>query len=203
MEEVLSMVSSSYFEYFAVFMGAIGVFFNAKGNRLGWIFGFFSVFPYFFIFAYHHLFGSAFLNFYYTVSCFAGWLSWQSNSDAKPHNITLLSKQQLIWVLVMTLFLWATIYALLKITTSFTLLLPNFALGDALITALSLVAQWLLVKKKIENWYLWLMVNFVSVLIYAFAGLYLTAFLYSIYFVIAIYGILEWQREIKNSYQEK
>ena len=65
---------------------------------------------------------------------------------------------------------------------------------DAFTTVLSLVAQYLLTKKLIQNWYVWISVDVIYIALYAFKNLYLTAILYFIFLCMCIRGIMEWKR---------
>jgi nicotinamide mononucleotide transporter len=64
---------------------------------------------------------------------------------------------------------------------------------DALTTVMSLAAQYLLTKKFIENWYIWLAVDVIYVGLYFSRGLYLTAVLYAIFFGMCLVGLKEWR----------
>ena len=65
---------------------------------------------------------------------------------------------------------------------------------DAFPTAGSVIGQWLLARKYVENWPAWLVVNLVSVLLFAYKGLWLTVILYGIFVVLSVAGWRVWQR---------
>jgi nicotinamide mononucleotide transporter len=69
------------------------------------------------------------------------------------------------------------------------------AAWDALVTTLSLLAQYLLAKKKIENWWVWLVVNVLTVGLMLFKSLWLTAILYLIFAVLSYVGLKAWQKQ--------
>lgn len=64
---------------------------------------------------------------------------------------------------------------------------------DALTTGLSLSAQWLLNRKYVESWWLWIAADLVYVPLYAWKGLYLTAGLYAVFLVMATLGLVRWR----------
>ena len=68
---------------------------------------------------------------------------------------------------------------------------------DAFPTAVSLVGQFLLGRKYIENWAAWLVVNTVSVALFVHKGLWLTAVLYGVFVVLSVAGWLAWQRRLR------
>ena len=64
---------------------------------------------------------------------------------------------------------------------------------DALTTALSLVAQFMLSRKWIANWYFWIAADVVYIPLYAYKGLWLTAALYAIFLAMCVIGLLQWR----------
>ena len=65
---------------------------------------------------------------------------------------------------------------------------------DSLITALSLAAQFMMARKWIENWGVWILANFLSIGLLVYKGLYLTSGLYAVYQVLCALGLVEWVR---------
>ena len=63
---------------------------------------------------------------------------------------------------------------------------------DSLITALSLAAQFMMARKWIENWGVWILANFLSVGLLIYKGLYLTSGLYAVFQVLCVLGLAEW-----------
>jgi nicotinamide mononucleotide transporter len=70
---------------------------------------------------------------------------------------------------------------------------------DAFPTIVSILAQWLLARKVIENWYLWILADAVYICLYIVKALYLTALLYAIFIPICILGVLRWWRSLDNN----
>jgi nicotinamide mononucleotide transporter len=68
---------------------------------------------------------------------------------------------------------------------------------DSFITSLSIVATWMLARKIYEHWYLWIVVNFVSAVLFLTRGLYPTVILYVVYGVMSFAGLIEWKKTIK------
>lgn len=69
-------------------------------------------------------------------------------------------------------------------------------LFDSMSTALSIVAMWMLSRKLIEQWLVWLVVDMISVGLYLYKGIPLTAGLYAIYCVLAVAGYMRWRRSV-------
>ena len=69
----------------------------------------------------------------------------------------------------------------------------NVPFGDALTTALSFIAMWMLARKYIEQWILWIVGDALSVGLYIYKGIYFYAGLYALYAIIAVFGYINWR----------
>jgi nicotinamide mononucleotide transporter len=69
---------------------------------------------------------------------------------------------------------------------------------DAFITSLSIVATWMLARKIYEHWFLWIVVNFISAIIFMIKGLYPTVILYIVYCVMSFAGLVAWNKTISK-----
>jgi len=67
---------------------------------------------------------------------------------------------------------------------------------DSFITSLSIIATWMLARKIYEHWYLWIIVNAASVILFVTRGLYPTMILYLIYFAMSFVGLRAWKRSL-------
>lgn len=70
--------------------------------------------------------------------------------------------------------------------------------ADAFTTALSIVALWMLAKKYVEQWLVWIVVDVVYSFLYVYKGLYPTGALYLAYSVVAIFGYYKWKKSIER-----
>lgn len=69
---------------------------------------------------------------------------------------------------------------------------------DALTTAMSLVAQFMLSRKWVANWWLWIAVDLIYIPLYIHKGLWLTALLYVVFLIMCIAGLIEWRKAMKT-----
>jgi nicotinamide mononucleotide transporter len=94
-----------------------------------------------------------------------------------------------VWCALAALVTWVALWFLLDRATD-----SPVPLWDGLIASLSVVATWMLTRKYLEQWYVWIVANAIAVAVYLAAGLYPTAVLFFVYFVMAIIGLREWAR---------
>jgi nicotinamide mononucleotide transporter len=138
------------------------------------------------------LYGEAGLQFVFAALGFQGWYYWlYGGQNRKAAPITHASPRLLIAA------------GVFFVAGSFAMVLALRAAGgaapalDAGVTVLSLAAQYLLNRKTIENWLLWIVVDIVSIWLYISRGLQLTAVLYFIFLCLCVAGLLNWRRLLK------
>ena len=71
--------------------------------------------------------------------------------------------------------------------------------GDGFTTAASIVATWMLARKILEHWLVWILVDTVAAALYFYKGLYPSCALYIIYALIAILGYRQWKRDLATN----
>ena len=67
---------------------------------------------------------------------------------------------------------------------------------DAFLSSTSLVAQWMMTRKLLENWAVWIFVDVLYVGMFVYKGLYLTAGLYAVFLGLAVKGYLDWRASL-------
>ncbi len=110
---------------------------------------------------------------------------------AKQSDVRRVSRSVALWCASAAIIGWAGLWLLLSSGTD-----SPVPLWDALIASLSVVATWMLTRKYLEQWYLWIIANAVAVVVYSASGLYPTALLFFVYFTMAIVGLKRWKREV-------
>src|SRR5215475_3398641 len=130
---------------------------------------------------------------YFTLSVY-GWYEWLYGG--KGHTALKVSRTpQRVWgvLAVIALVVWASLGHL-------TSGLPGVSLPyvDAGTTTTSLIAQWMMTRKLLENWVLWTIVDVVYIGMFIYKGLYLTAFNYAVYLVLAVMGFFAWRKSLNQ-----
>lgn len=168
---------------------------SIKELHWSWPLAIISSVLYFFVFKDSLLYGEACLQLVFAALAFWGWWQWlRKGDDAQPAlAIQRLSARGWAVVVVASAILWPALALLLQHFTD-----SDVAWWDALPTALSLVGQALLGRKYIENWLVWLVVNTLSVGLFAYKGLWLTCVLYAMFTLMSIWGWRAWRRSLPN-----
>ncbi|AXQ69927.1 PnuC-like nicotinamide mononucleotide transport [Caulobacter phage CcrSC] len=144
---------------------------------------------FFFVFWGAKLYASAALQVFFTFVQVYGWWYWTRGDRGKAPPITTFPRDILAAVIVGGVLL---AFALSAILNQF--VTPKVLFWDTAIFGLSMAAQFLLDRKKIENWIVWGAVNAISVIVYSNQGLKVAAILYAALFVNVFWGYYEWAK---------
>ena len=167
-------------------LAAVGL--AAKEHILNWPAAIVSSGMYVVVFLRSNLYGDMALQLFYIVMSIYGWYFWLKGDNKKESHIANCKSQTVRNLLVISVCGFVAALFLLKKTDS------NVPYLDAFTTVSSLAGTWMLAKKFIENWLVWIVTDIVSVGMYTYKMLYATAFLYFILVVMAVYGYFEWRK---------
>lgn len=194
----LQKLPFSFTETLGFVTGAWCVWLTVKEHVWNWPVGIANSAFFFILFWQSSLFADAALQIVYIVLGFLGWYWWLHGGEKKT--TLLISRapwKEWVWLFVcLALGTWAEWIILVRAGDAAPFL-------DALTTAMSLVAQYLLTKKRFENWYLWMSVDVIYVYLYTYKHLYLTAILYAIFFAMCVRGYTEWKRTLHQIESKK
>lgn len=143
------------------------------------------------------LYGEAGVNLFFAVTALWGWWQWlhgHRGGSGAPLRIERLDRRGVRWCLLGYALLWLLCALLLRGVTD-----SDVPWADGFVTAGSVVGTVLLARKFIDNWPLWLLVNAASVALFAYKGLQLTVLLYVIFFLLAIWGWLGWNKRMASA----
>jgi nicotinamide mononucleotide transporter len=105
-------------------------------------------------------------------------------------DVVRISRRTALFCFITALILWGLLWFVLDRWTD-----SPVPLWDGLITSMSVVATWMLTRKYLEQWYVWIVANVIAVIVYLVMGMYPTAVLFMVYFAMAIIGVREWRRQ--------
>lgn len=171
-----------------------------KGKISCYIFGMISNICYSYISFKTQLWGHLCLNMlYYFPMQFVGISKWKKHMKKDKQEIfkTQLSIKEQIFYLIIAIIVTSILYIVLKYFGD------SNSVMDSMTTTLSVIAFILTVKRCIEQWYLWSVVNILSIIIWIYAYLngahcFATILMWSTYFILGLYFLYNWNKEIKN-----
>lgn len=175
-------------EWLGAIFGLFGVWLATKKNILTWPISIFSTLVYFIVFFESKLYGDMLLQIVFALTAVYGWRNWQKwkgqSVDAISWNRTIRNLS-LVWIGIS-----APVFGyLLKHVGGF---LPYL---DGITLSLSLLAQWLLAQKIIQNWHVWIIADFLYLYIYYQKQLFPTMLFYGILIILAVIGYWRWRKQ--------
>jgi nicotinamide mononucleotide transporter len=177
-------------------LGLLFLYFEIKQNPLLWPLGLLTSLFYIVIFFNARFYADMGLQFYYVLISIYGWYFWVKggkDGDSVELPVSRVSLKQAFWLIIITIPLFFVIVYILKNYTD-----SPVPFGDAFTTALSITATWMLARKILEQWLVWILVNAVSLALYIYKGLYPTVVLFVFYTLLSVVGYIKWKQTLKQ-----
>jgi nicotinamide mononucleotide transporter len=190
----LAAHGSSCLELVAVLFGIVSVLLSVRENIWSWPTALVNVSLYFALFFRSGLYSDMGLQVVYFILSLYGWYEWlYGGTDRTALKVSRTPSRLWAILALLALVVWASLG---KLTSR----LPGVSLPyvDAATTTTSLAAQWMMTRKLLENWTLWIIVDMAYIAMFMFKGLYLTAANYAVYLVLAVMGYVSWKRSLSN-----
>ncbi|MDV7137760.1 nicotinamide riboside transporter PnuC [Maribacter sp. TH_r10] len=184
-------------EALATVFGFFAVYFTIRENIWCWFFGLIQVSLYTYIFFIAKLYSDMVLHIIYIFLQIWGWYSWKYSGNDNSVLIVSKIKNWAIW-LALTVFGTLSLGLIMDTQTDAALPYP-----DAFTTSASLVAQYLMIKKKLGSWLFWIAVDVIAIGIYINKALYFTSILYIAFLVMATIGYFAWKKSFKKQTEVK
>ena len=212
-------ISNNYIEIFGAATGILYVFLEIRQNIWLWPVGIITSGVYIWVFFTGKIYADMSLQVYYLVISILGWYWWVKGTRLRTQDagqnknspfeggegdvyttetseklvVTRLKLKTGIILLIVFMLLFTLMWQFLgRLTDS---PVPG---RDAFITSLSIIATWMLARKIYEHWYLWIVVNTASVILFIARGLYPTVLLYLVYCTMSFVGLRAWKRTIRE-----
>ncbi len=192
-----SFWASFFLEFLAVIFGFLSVWFAKGNNILVYPTGILSTSIFVYLLVISELYGDASINGYFFVMSFYGWYFWTRKKSGEIINqisrISLSEKIVSVFLFVLAIIVIFSIYYFFDKWATISAYL------DTLTTGIFFVAMWLMSRRKIEHWTFWIIGDVLSVPLYIYKGLFLTAIQYFVFTIIAIMGYREWKKIIQKN----
>lgn len=177
-------------EISANFFNLLSVFFANRNKVHTWWTGIIGTILLGIMFFEVKLYADMILQIFFVLTGIWGWWNWRSGGAEKTElPITRVNFGQLGLFAVAAIFLTIAHGFMLHTLTD-----ASFPFIDSIILVCSIIAQFLLMKRKLESWYFWILVDMVAVPLYAAKELYLTSAIYFVFLVLAIWGLFHWRK---------
>ncbi|MCS7018955.1 MAG: nicotinamide riboside transporter PnuC [Cytophagales bacterium] len=196
LQSVVEYFYNNPIESIGAILTVVCVWLNTRQSIWGWPVGIASITCYIWVFYDVYLLGDFLLNIYFLLLSLYGWYHWlYGKGNEKKLPVTRLTQSELVtYVIVGSIAAFIFGEILVRYTSA------SLPYWDATTTSFSVLAQWLLARKKIENWLFWIFVNILYIGIYFAKSLFATALVYAILLVLAVKGYQQWKAELYTHY---
>ncbi len=195
-EIIARWVAANYIEVLGAVLGMVYIVLSIRQNILTWLTGLLTSVFYIYIFFVSKFYADMGLQVYYVFVSIYGWYYWLKGKHDETEKQVPVSQVSLKQIAVLSgvsvLIYFVILHILLNYTDS------PVPYADSLTTALSIVATWMLARKILEHWIVWVFVDAFSALLYIYKGLWPTTILFVVYTVMAVLGYIEWKKELRN-----
>ena len=186
-------------ESLGAFIGFFYLYYQYKANPKLWIYGMFMSILYIIVFFHAKVYFWAAINVYYLIIQLYSIFNWKKikSTDDTPSDLKRFPIKK-IWILVLITAVLSFVLSIIAIEY----LDSEIPIPEAISTAMSVVAMYLLSKKYIEHWLIWIVVDFFYMIYNVVLGLYPTMVLYVVYTIVAVMGFFKW-RQLFNEIRVK
>lgn len=192
-ETVTEWLSAHYTEVLGAVLGVLYIIFSIRQSILTWATGLVTSVLYIAVFFQAKFYADMGLQFYYVIISIYGWYAW-AKGNPREHGsalpVTRATRILSVQAGLVTVALFAAIWAVLEHFTD-----SPVPVMDAATTALSITATYMLARKIMEHWLIWIVVDLVSAGLYVYKELWPTAILFLIYTIMAAAGYKQWKKD--------
>lgn len=184
--------------FISAFFGITYTILAGKGTPICYIFGVMGSSFYGYLAFHNALWGNLLLYMgYYVPMQILGYFRWQNYLKSNSYEIvkTSLNKKEISWLIIISFLACLIVACILTVSKD------KSPIIDSITTVLSIAGMYLTVRRAIEQWWFWMIVNGLSAFMWtkiALSGekVYSTVIMWSVYFLLAIYFYITWKREI-------
>ena len=190
---IYSYLHTNWVEIIGVILSLIYIYLSIEQKVSLWIYGFLSSALYIVVFFQTKFYADMSLQFYYLVISVYGWFSWKKGSPDSGQELpaTKTSNRLILQLGLSSVVIYFIYYLVLAKFTDSTI--PK---ADSLVGMLSVVGTWMLARKLIENWLVWIVADGIATGLFIYKGLYPTSILFFIYTVMAFVGYFQWKKQM-------
>ena len=182
-------------ELLGTIVGLIYLWLEYKASIYLWIAG--IVMPAIYLFVYYEagLYADFGINVYYLLAAVYGWIVWRSGKAKDTPELPITHMPRGYWLPLFVVFALVFVGIAWLLITQTDSTVPW---ADSFTTALSIVGMWMLARKYLQQWWVWIVVDAACSALYIYKELYFTAVLYALYAIIAIFGYFKWKKMMER-----
>ncbi len=189
-DAVLAYLAQNRLEMVAALFGIVSVWLSTREHIASWPTAIVNVGLYFIVFRRAALYADMWLQAIYLALSIYGWYEWKFGGQDRTELPVSRATRRHAAILVPIGVAGSTALAL-YFERHTDAALPWL---DSALSVTSLIAQWMMTRKHVESWAVWIVLDVIYVGMFIGKGLYVTAFLYAVFLALAVKGLVDWHR---------
>jgi nicotinamide mononucleotide transporter len=195
----------SYIEFFGTLLNIASVWLVARNKILNWPIGILGVILFGMLYWQIQLYSDFLEQIYFFFTGFWGWWVWSQGKRGGEKAVRISFLKNNVRIIYGVVIIVGTIilgYLVSNLHIYFPAYFPlpaSFAYLDAFTTVLTFAATILMIRKKVECWYIWILVDIIGIWLYWVKGVHLISLLYGLFLIMASQGLYIWQKKFKNN----
>jgi len=194
---LLAILETSLWEWLAVFSSLLYVILISYKHISAWAFAIISSALYIYVCFQGQLYLESLLNGFFLIMGVYGWFLWASEKTEESNKIIKWRKKAHFLNIGVSLLIVILIGFIFDTYTN-----QANPYTDSFTSIFSLVATFMVTKKVLENWIYWIIIDSVSVYLFASRELYMTSILFLLYTGIAFFGYFKWKKQFNQHFEE-
>lgn len=200
MSQITEFFIANWIELAGFAAAVIYLFFSIRQNIWMWICGIATSALYIWVYANAALYADMGLQVYYLVISVYGWMVWLKGGLTQSKSLLPVKHvRPMLWgklFAVHAVIYGAILAILLYLPAQLGVAESSLPYLDALTTSTAIVATWMVARKYLENWLIWIFIDALSAGMYIYKELWITSLLFAIYTIAAIVGYYSWKRSM-------
>ena len=196
LQNIMSYIQGHQLEVVSMIIGLIYLWCEYKASILVWIVGIIMPIVDIVLYWQNGLYADSVMDGYYAVAAIWGFIAWKWGKKKEKDNlsITHFPLRKLLPVGLVFLSVWGLVYLWLIYGTP-----SNVPISDSFVNALCIIGLWALSRKYIEQWFIWIIVDALKTVLYAYKGIPVKGSYYALSVVIAVFGYFKWRKMMRES----
>ncbi len=190
---VIQWFIDNWIQVIATIISIGNIYFFIHEKAIGWLISLISSLLFMYVYYKNQFYAFMFLQLYYISISIYGLFYWLKGKNKANNKLIIkhIQSRELLLLIIIGAILILTIYYILQHYTN-----SQVPLGDAIISGISIIAVYMLLRKYIENWFLWMINDAIAIVIFVKQKIYGAALLFIIYFIFSFVAYKNWRKNL-------
>lgn len=195
-QAIINYIQGHPLEIVSMVIGLVYLWCEYRASILVWIVGIIMPIVDIVLYWQNGLYADSLMDGYYAIAAIWGFVAWKwgNKKDTDNREITRFPNRLILPVVIVFLSVWGVVYVWLRYGTP-----SNVPIMDSFVNALCIIGLWALSRKYLEQWYIWMVVDAIKTVLYAYKGIPVKGSYYALSAIIAVFGYRKWRSMMEKA----